>query len=34
MRKTNIILFILILGMAIGWGIIYWIFFADNVIGG
>ncbi|MCP2036397.1 flagellar basal body-associated protein FliL [Planomicrobium sp. HSC-17F08] len=34
MRKTNIILLILLLVMAIGWGIVYWFFFADTVING
>lgn len=33
MKKENILLFIFILVMAIGWGLVYWIFFADNVIG-
>ncbi|ETP69664.1 hypothetical protein G159_00105 [Planococcus glaciei CHR43] len=34
MRKTNIILLILLLVMALGWGIVYWLFFADTVING
>ncbi|MBP1914686.1 multidrug resistance efflux pump [Lederbergia galactosidilyticus] len=31
MRKKNITLFILILIMAIVWGILYWVFIAPNV---
>ncbi|CEG22563.1 hypothetical protein BN1080_01492 [Planococcus massiliensis] len=34
MRKTNILLMILLLAMAIGWGVIYWLFFAEGVING
>lgn len=34
MRKANILLLILLLVMAMAWGVIYWVFFADNVVGG
>ena len=34
MRKSNVILLLFILAMAIGWGIVYWLFFAENVVGG
>ena len=31
MKKNNMILLILLLVMAIGWGLVYWFFFADQV---
>lgn len=31
MRKSNIVLLIMLLLMAIGWGLAYWFFFADQV---
>lgn len=34
MKKANVLLLLFILAMAIAWGIIYWTFFAENVIGG
>ncbi len=34
MKKANIMLLLFILAMAIAWGIVYWIFFAENVING
>jgi hypothetical protein len=34
MKKANILLLIFFLVAAIGWGVIYWFFFADNVLGG
>jgi len=34
MRKGNVVLLLFILAMAVAWGIVYWIFFAENVITG
>jgi hypothetical protein len=34
MRKANILLLIFLLVAAIGWGIVYWLFFAEKVITG
>jgi|GEM_PF-4205900 len=34
MKKGNVVLLLFILAMAIGWGIVYWLFFAENVISG
>lgn len=31
MKKNNIILLILLLLISLGWGVIYWLFFADQV---
>jgi hypothetical protein len=32
MNRVNITLLILLLLLAMGWGIIYWLFFAENVV--
>jgi len=32
MRKQNIRLFLFVLFMAFSWGIVYWLFFAQNVM--
>lgn len=34
MNRANVLLLIFLLVVAIGWGILYWVFFADNVLGG
>lgn len=34
MKKANIMLLLFILAMAVAWGIVYWVFFAENVING
>ncbi len=34
MKKGNIVLLLFMFAMAIAWGVIYWAFFAENVIGG
>lgn len=34
MKKGNLVLLLFILVMAIAWGIVYWVFFAENVISG
>lgn len=32
MNRVNITLLVILLLLAIGWGVVYWFFFADNVI--
>lgn len=32
MNRVNITLLIILLLLAIGWGVIYWLFFAENVV--
>ncbi len=34
MKKGNLVLLLFILAMAIAWGFVYWVFFAENVAGG
>jgi hypothetical protein len=34
MNRANLLLLIFFIVAAIGWGILYWVFFADDVIGG
>lgn len=31
MRRNNVILLLMLLLMAIGWGVVYWLVFADQV---
>lgn len=32
MNRVNIALLVILLLLAIGWGVIYWLFFAENII--
>lgn len=32
MNRVNVTLLIILLLMAIGWGVVYWLFFAKNVM--
>ena len=34
MKKGNLVLLLFMFVMAIAWGVVYWVFFAENVIGG
>ena len=34
MKKGNLILLVILLVMAIAWGLVYWLFLAENVVAG
>lgn len=34
MNKGNLILLAMLLVLAVAWGVVYWLFFAENVVSG